>query len=335
MMSHKNHHKTNRPKEKPEAPSRREFLKALPYVAGGIALSAAGYLSYTHTGSIEPLTFSSLEEIPGVRSVYDTHGEQPEVIYLPYSHPSSAVSVKTSRDRDVPAIEKICNHLYKHNGVRSILIEGLEEELVKIYRQTGKIEVDSGNRTPQGIEDDQIISRMLSTHQWNLQLGEDRLISSKLEELRMPLVRVTEEFSRYLEQRVNRLNEEVSQGRIQEDQLVRQAEKDMEAHRKIALDKIDKYLTRERVSQYGGLVVTQRNNHVRKKAIACKNNGKSPLIVIYGDNHGKELAKLFRSQGIGYALLLPEGYSSNLPDIDPNEAVKGIFNIPPISLRSN
>lgn len=336
-MKHKNHHKTNIPKEKPEVSNRRNFLRGASFIAGGVILSAVGIVGYLSQRDTEiiPLTFSSLDNIQGVRKVYETYGEQPDVIYLPYMHPNPAVRGARHKYRDVPAIEKICNHLYKNHGVRSILVEGITEELVNVYRQTGRIEVDSGNQTPQGIEDDQIISRMLSKRQWNLQSGEDRKISTRLEELRAPLEKITKEFSDYIEQRLDQLNTTLQEGRVPEEQLVQQTEKDMETYRKISQGKIDKHLTAEMISEYGNLVLNQRNSHLCQKALTCKNAGKSPLIIIYGDQHGKDLAKLLRSQGIGYALLLLEGYSSELPDADPNEVVKGIFNIPKISLRSD
>lgn len=172
-MKEKNQKRKFKPYELP----RRDW-----FMVGIAALSLGGYALYNPGRPKKNLTFESFFTMPGINFIYETFGENPDVIYLPFIQSRNVTSITQNIHRNTDSLEEICNYLYDDYGVHSLLVEGLDFDRVHEYIHTGTFYLDSSTRTPQGTGYNKTINRMLNQRRWDLRIGEDAYVLESIKQ---------------------------------------------------------------------------------------------------------------------------------------------------------
>ncbi len=281
------------------------------------------------------VSFDDLEKLEGVQGVFDRNGSFPDVIYIASSHPHGIYTTLDNPEMTAPAIASISDGLYAEYGVRSLLLEGLDEDAVREYNKKGHILLSSGNLSESGKRDDMIISSLLNKHSWRLYPGENKEIQERHYSKRQPIIAIHRRYQQSLQQILTKLNQDGIARPDQRPQLVESAKRGIEHLRLDSQQEIDMYLTHEMVNDLYDLGVNQRNRHVYEQAQLCKSQERSPLIVIFGSAHAKLLLGLFQEGRLGYAALLPKGYKNPQFSDSVSARMASEYAIPPVILKYN
>ena len=313
-------------------PSRRFFIKNLAYLGVATALGISAY----ELSKPKELTLDALLHVPCVDKVADASNFPLDVIYIPFGHPSSSFTIAGQENRNAFQIEKICTELYDAFGVKSLLLEGLDQNSVEIYNQKNRATIHSGNLSPSAIEDDHIMSVMLSSRKWKLYPGEVKETIDDAYSVGEPARKIDNAYGSYLQQRVMQLNADIANDPNSAKKMIQDAKFDLEYRRQEAQTQVNDLFTPELLSKLYGVAVIKRNQQICEKIIDCKQKGKSPLIVIYGGVHMPGLISSFKSKNLNYAVVYPTNFNPLLGlDLDhPEKSLKATFDIRPAKFNT-
>ncbi|MDO8564254.1 MAG: hypothetical protein Q7R87_04555 [Nanoarchaeota archaeon] len=279
---------------------RRNFLLG----TAAAILGYAGFRAYQH----RPVSTAEIATFKGVEKIVSQNGEVPEVIVLLQSHPNQDVNItgKDESSSSIDAVSGICNKLYQR-GVRSLLIEGLDNHAREVYNKSGKLKFKKGT-TQASYHYFGELEKLLNRNKWELHNAESPEIDSKVDEVRKQLqnkheviLAETDNSIKYLFSPYRRKTISVSESNMLRGQYKRTID--------IANDKIrnatTNFFTPERFNYLYDLEVTQRDVLFGQASKKAKEDKKTPIIMIYGIAHQFSIPK--NLQGMSYALVRPSG----------------------------
>lgn len=278
------------------------------------------------------LTFDVLPTIPGVKRVLSTYGDSPEVVYILLQHQSPMIEEGVQVEKStMPVAEKICDFLNENWGVNSLLMEGLDEKDEGIYKAYGKVNIRSDSKSDVAQQENESLARILNTRRWNIYPGTRVDLEERIRKLRQPIMNIYSDFFRELKVEDNRFKSQVQEGKIDRKELERQFVDNVRRLTSIKQGEVEKVRTPLLVESLFSLLHPQRNAHIAHQAVRCNQDRKTPLIVVYGGGHFEDLSKEFKNAGLGYAALVPEGYSGRFSATP--EDIKRSLNIPQINFN--
>jgi hypothetical protein len=315
--------------------TRRRFI-GIP-LAVAAAIAGAEYLPQYLRRETRP-PFEVFPTLPGVERVFDKSGDRPDVIYIYLSHPHSRSVHSIPTESTVDGVAAICTALYDSHGVRSLLLEGVDESIAKEYQRGFPLRLRSSNETIAGKSDIMRLYGIANSRAWRLYPGESSVLSKEIRALEAPIEDQMRRFDTYVDERMLGLQRSAVTTQDLEH-LFERLSSDISQERRASQQAVDTLLTPERCQSLYDRVVIRRNRIVLQESLeACRNRHEGPLVVIYGFGHGPDLLRLFRQNGLGYVSLVPLGSSPGRDYAEPltqSTFIENQFRIPEAELVKN
>jgi len=180
-----------------------KIIKKKPSLIGKIIAGAgvilAAYALWNHyapndkksqelTYSTKPITLEALKSYQGVEKIIDFNGNIPEKIIVLQIHPNQNNPKLIGRDKKINTepIQKIFDQLYE-SGLRDIIIEGLEQDVVADYNKNGSVLINNRKMGPVASKYMSSLEKLLNSHPWRLHSAEKKENDDAIKGILAPL----------------------------------------------------------------------------------------------------------------------------------------------------
>jgi len=279
-------------------------------LGGTIALLAGAYPLYCLNHKKEP-NIENIGSIKGVESVVANLGNVPDVIIILQNHidqneREEDIYSRASHGDSISSISKICSTLYDNFGVKSLLPEGLDPSLEKMYNEKNRISFRDYDSTGYV----RSLEELINGRRWNLKFAEDPKKRDELEDLKKPLKDIYDSVLKETSISMDRITKKY-ENKPEDIQKDIEISSSLEKANKKIKGLVDIYMTDEITQKFYELMIEQRDAMYASVCKDAKNKGETPLIVIYGSAHCYTLPK--HLDGLSYITIKPE----NLAEIKP------------------
>jgi len=285
------------------------FIKKV-LLTGALALLAGTYGFYNLNKNKEANT-QNIECIKGVESIIEQEGNKPDVIIILQNHIDQNVSNKSTYSKvnninSIKSICDICNTLYDQFGIKTLLPEGLDPSFEKSYKKNGKLsfqQYDSAGYTKH-LED------MINGRNWNLKFAEDPNKINEIERLKKPLKKQYQLVLKETTESLDSIDKKYENDpyslkkELEINSLIKRSNENIK-------DFVDSYMSDETTQKFYDLMIEQRDKMYAEACKSAKNDGETPLIIVYGSAHCYTLPK--HLNGLSYIIIKPEGLSKIKP----------------------
>jgi|GEM_PF-4619846 len=306
----------------------RTYLKNGLIAVAAIAASI-GYFRHQSYQSTSPVVsqFTVPKVLPGVNTIIQQNSITPEVIFIQQDHPTEFSRRKA---KSPESIEKICMTLHDQ-GVRSILLEGLNETHKNGYATSGEMRVTEIDRNLQNHADRQC--KILNSKKWNLYTSEslqlhqqqeteekemNALIASAHAKARIAFPLRLQTYTTIKNRKVFVTSSQIEQFQSNYKALCDEMQSEYQPT-------LDALLTSEKVERIRALMVDAREYAIINQVDACRKDKQLPLIVIFGAAHTKSFLEKLEKTNHTYIALKPQGLPDRYVQEVTEEVVRKMF----------
>lgn len=225
----------------------------------------------------------TLEDIVNMKGVKEVKhfDPNPDVILIPQKH-SLNYEKNVNVVKIIKEITNITDELYDNN-ITSILYEGLDSNIKKIYDENHKIYFKMNSNTSEYLKE---VSDSLNKRKWNLYVSE---LNSSID--------VFENIEKI------HMNYHKDLNHVKKENI-----EDIRKIKEYYSVKLDNYLTEDVQKQFFNEIYENRENRTIQECIKAKNN-KEKIIVVYGYRHTEDFINKFKENHLKFTILIPNNFN--------------------------